>query len=456
MIRSFGDEYAEGLLAALSTTPSVSVRANILKGCSPKADADIVSWCKQGFYLNERPLFAADPAWHQGLYYVQDASSMVYGEVVKHISDNFFSGRGGIRYLDACAAPGGKTIAAIEALPNDALIVANEYDRHRANILLENIAKEGAANVVVSRGDATCYLKHKSSFDIIAVDAPCSGEGMMRKEPEAIRQWSEALIKDCAKTQQNIINALWAALKPGGVMIYSTCTFNRSENEEQLKYIADALGGESINLGLDKYEGVCRGFDTALHCYRFAPGHVRGEGLFIGAMMKPGACETKPARIPAKQLSPFSQQHILKPELFTEICTDDKLVLRSAVHSAFIADLCKTIDIIRSGLTVATIKGRDYIPSHDLALSSTLVAESFPHINLDYAGAISYLRGESLSELPCDSPIGYIIAQYQNRPLGFLKNIGRRANNNYPDFLRLRLDSRALPVEAPIPLIVLS
>lgn len=456
MLRSFGDAYAEPLLAALDTAPSVSVRANALKGAAVLPGADIVPWCSRGFYLDERPLFVADPAWHQGLYYVQDASSMVYGHIVGTIVDRYFKTSEALRYLDACAAPGGKTIAALEALPADSLIVANELDRHRANILLENIAKEGSPNVAVCRGDAARLGKLKESFDIIAVDAPCSGEGMMRKEPEAIRQWSQGLIDDCASLQREILSALWAALRPGGVLIYSTCTFNRSENEENISFIADTLGGESIDLGLDKFDGVFGGINTDLHCYRFAPGHVRGEGLFVGALRKPGedAGNSELRAAKSKTAATFAD-HIVDADKYIEVATKIGLELRSAIHSTFIDEIAKKADVLRGGLPLATVKGRDMIPNHEFAISTAVRLDSYATLDLDYAAAMAYLRGESINEIPEGLPKGIVLVCYNGRPLGFAKNIGRRANNLYPDALRLRLDPRKLPSEAPTPIITL-
>ncbi len=458
MISGYGPDYAGPLLRALDEAPSVSVRANALKGASPLAGADLVAWCPQGFYLPERPLFAADPAWHQGLYYVQDASSMIYGRAVAEVAARYFDGVGSLRYLDACAAPGGKSIAAVEALPPDAIVVSNELDRHRANILLENIVKEGAPASVVCRGDAGRLGKLREAFDIIAVDAPCSGEGMMRKEPEAVRQWSRGLIADCARIQQDILGQLWRALRPGGVLIYSTCTFNRSENEENAAFIASTLGGESIDLGLLAFDGVWPGIDTGLHCYRLAPGHVRGEGLFIAAFRKPGEASRKAAgpRVKSRPLSDFCRSHIADAGSYVEVTGPQGAVeLRPRRHEAFIAEVASATQLLRGGLTAGTVKGRDMIPSHDLALSSALLADSFPHLDLDYAGAMAYLRGESLADVPDGLPHGFVLARYGGRPLGFLKNLGRRANNLYPDSMRLRLDPRNLPASAPQSLISL-
>lgn len=459
MLRSYGDDYAGPLLHGLSEPPQVSVRANILKGATPLPGADIVPWCEQGFYLPERPVFAADPAWHQGLYYVQDASSMIYGEAVNRIVDRFFSKDIPLRYLDACAAPGGKSIAALEALPPQSLVVSNELDRHRANILAENMAKEGSPFSVVCRGDASRLAKLKDAFDIVAVDAPCSGEGMMRKEAEAIRQWSQGLIADCAAVQREILSALWNALRPGGVLIYSTCTFNRTENELNVAFIAEELGGESIGIGLaDDYKGIFPGIGTPYHCCRLAPGHVRGEGLFIAALRKPGDAPAQKSskKTAQKPLSDFSRRCVTVPESFVEQTSPQGITLLPAVHAAFISEISRKTEILRAGLPVAVPKGRDYVPCHELALSVALSSSSFPHMDLDYAGAMAYLRVEILTNLPDGLPKDFVLVCYGGRPLGFVKNIGRRANNLYPDALRLRLSPRYLPPEAPASLITLT
>lgn len=458
MLRSYGESYAAPLLAALETEPSVSVRANVLKGCRPVAGADTVPWLGSGCYLSERPLFAADPAWHQGLYYVQDASSMVYGRIVADVVKRFFAGRDNLRYLDACAAPGGKTGAAVEALPSSALVVSNEYDRHRANILVENVGRQGAPGVVVSCADAAAFGRFTEAFDIIAVDAPCSGEGMMRKEPEAVHQWSPALIADCAAMQRRLLEELWKAIRPGGILIYSTCTFNRTENEEQLAAFASSHDAVSIDLGLDAFDGVCKGIDTHLHCYRFAPGHVRGEGLFVGALQKPGEYVAPKENVRRRggssvKLHEFAARHLLDSASYTTAEEDGVLYARPAAHAHFIGELARGLKLLRPGLPLATVKGRDLVPAHELALSKAFDRDSFPVIEVDYPGALSYLHGDSLSEVDSSVPRGFATVCYGGVPLGFVKNIGRRANNLCPDALRLRLDPGRLPAEAPQPIV---
>lgn len=415
MLRTYGAAYAEPLIKALEdSAPVVSVRVNRAKSVAVPfgIGVDRVPWCADGFYLAERPVFSADPLWHCGAYYVQDASSMVYSRIVHAVVEKYFNGIGSLRYLDACAAPGGKSIAALEALPPDSFLVANEYDRRRANILLENLAKWGRTNVAVCLGDASRFSKLTAAFDIIAIDAPCSGEGMMRKDEEAVRQWSPSLMAECAFTQQKLLDALWPALRPGGVLIYSTCTFNRTENEDHVRYMINSYGAESIDLRLDEFDGVFKGFDKGSHTYRFAPGHVDGEGLFVAALRKPG-----------------------------EGC--------HAEYKDFVARLKKDVNVLRAGLPEGTPKGKDVEPPIELALATDIDNSSYPRLDLDYATAMSYLRGESLQNIPSETPRGYCLVCYSGVPLGFVKNIGRRANNLYPEAWRLRMDPRHLPLSAP-------
>lgn len=454
-VRAFGSEFSDTLLEALRTSePSVSVRANAAKGATRPSDADPVAWEPRGLFLAQRPLFAADPAWHQGRYYVQDSSSMILGEAVRRIVATHFKENECLRYLDACAAPGGKTIAALDALPAGAFVVANEADRHRSNILAENIAKHGNPAVAISRGPAQRYASLPASFDIIAADVPCSGEGMMRKDPEAIAQWSPSLVAECAALQREIIFSLWTALRPGGVLIYSTCTFNRTENEDNIEWIARELGGESIDLRLCDFPGVLPGFGTRQHAFRLAPGFVRGEGLFIAALRKPEdapAPKTKPAKNTAKKSTDgriFAEKYLAAAENYS-IFDRGRIEAVPTAHADFVRRLGEHLDLLRGGLPIAELKGRDLVPTHELAMSTALRCDALPGFELDYAGALAYLRGEALSEVPPTLPRGFALATFGGAPLGLVKNIGRRANNLYPDALRLRLDTSSLSPFAP-------
>ena len=233
-------------------SPEVSVRVNRHKP-SAVDSAEIVPWCEDGRYLSERPVFALDPCWHQGRYYVQEAGSMFVGHVVRSLSREW---TGPVAALDACAAPGGKTTAVIDALPEGSLVVANEYVPSRAAVLKENIVKWGCPSVIVTRGDTASLARLGEMFDLVVADVPCSGEGMMRKDEDAVAQWSEGLVRDCAALQWEIVCNLWETLRPGGVMVYSTCTFNLEEDERNVARIIGELGGESVEIPVGEGWGI--------------------------------------------------------------------------------------------------------------------------------------------------------------------------------------------------------
>ncbi len=266
----------DALPQSLAAEPSVSVRYNSRKGASVPEGCDPVAWCPTGCYLAERPAFTLDPAMHQGLYYVQDASSMF----IHHVIDHLTASGEPVRYLDACAAPGGKTTAALDVLPAGSLAVANEYVAARASMLRENLAKWGVP-CVVRQGDTSRFAADGAVFDIIAADVPCSGEGMMRKDAKAVEQWTPALVAECAARQRQIVDNLWLALAPGGYMIYSTCTFNRTENEEMVQYMIDRYGAEPVEIPVDPSWSIIPAIGNDFPAYRFIPGAIRGEGLFM-------------------------------------------------------------------------------------------------------------------------------------------------------------------------------
>lgn len=439
-INSYGAECLSQLAETLAEgEPSLSVRVNRAKGASVLDGAVKVDWCDDGFYLDERPRFTFDPRLHQGLYYVQDASSMAITHAIKRILS--LIGNNGIAYLDACAAPGGKTTAALSVLPEGSVVVANEFDYRRADILAENVAKWGAPNVIISRGDTSRLSNLKACFDIIAADVPCSGEGMMRKDAEAVSQWSPTLVNECVARQKEIIGNLWPALRPGGFMIYSTCTFNRHENEEMVDFICSEFGGETVDIGLDDFNGVARGIDTELNCYRFIPGKIRGEGLFISVIRKSGDGRSNEPKAAKKPITAFSRVGSEATEVakwlegeYKYVRLGDEIMALPKDRSAWMTNVMSWLDVISAGVRVATIKGRDIIPDQGLALSTALRKDAFPTYELDLDAAINYLRREAMN---VEAPRGYVLMTYQGCALGFVKNLGSRANNLYPQTWRI-------------------
>lgn len=453
MITALGEPLGAGLLHELSCgTPSVAIRLNRAKGAAAVAlsDATEVPWSGgRGFYLPRRPVFALDPAWHQGLYYVQDASSMALGAVVAELVERFFQDNTQIRYLDACAAPGGKTTAAIDALPEGSLVVANEFDFRRAEILKENVSKWGCPGVVVSRGDTARFRNLPGWFDIISADVPCSGEGMMRKDETARSQWSEALVGECAARQREIVGNLWPALRPGGYLIYSTCTFNRKENEEIVGGIVEATGAEIVEVGLP---AGCGGIVVRGGMLRFLPSRLLGEGLFMAVLRKRDddiTCEYGGRRTYVRKgdgrrsgKNGAKDTAVKEMTAMAEDCQgwvaggheillrDNEVCAVAGTHVGALCELEGRLDVIYRGVSLGERKGQGIVPSQSLAMSLALNPCAFPVVDVDFQSALSYLRRESLPGF--DAPRGHILVRYEGHPLGFVNHIGNRSNNLYP------------------------
>ncbi|MCH5326276.1 MAG: rRNA cytosine-C5-methyltransferase [Duncaniella sp.] len=421
----------------------VSVRLNAAKGGASFEGAEPVEWCAEGLYLPERPQFTLDPRLHQGLYYVQEASSMFHALMVRSLTGDAMRP---LRVLDACAAPGGKTTAVLSALPSGSIVVANEYVPARAAVLRENLVKWGSPDVIVTRGDTASFRPMREAFDMIVADVPCSGEGMMRKDPRAAEQWSTALVRECMERQCEILDNLWPSLRPGGWLIYSTCTFNRDENENMVERLIERYGAESVEVAVDPAWGITPGIATEAHCYRFIPGRTRGEGLFAAALRKPGILpekEQEPSRRKDKKRGKTSAAAIDMSEWiegadnYTTLITDERFTAFPTRHLDLLRRVSERVDVIYEGVSLAAVKGRDLIPAHPLALSTALRSERFPEAALDADTALAYLRGEAI-EMPQGTPCGYVAVTFEGHPLGWVKNLGRRSNNLYPPHYRIK------------------
>jgi 16S rRNA C967 or C1407 C5-methylase (RsmB/RsmF family)/NOL1/NOP2/fmu family ribosome biogenesis protein len=450
------DEY-DDFRHALDENPPVAIRFNRRKGGEKPEWANSVTpvqWCQDGEYLPERPSFTLTPQLAAGQFYVQDPSSMIY----QTIAEKLFPKSVNLRILDLCAAPGGKTTAMINAIQDGSLVVANEVTPGRAQILRENIIKWGYPNVIVTSSSAEKLGKLRESFDIIAIDAPCSGEGMMRKEAEAIAQWSKKLVRDCATLQQSIIDDIMPALRPGGILIYSTCTYNIDENEKNAEYIASNFDLESIDLKLDKEYGIKHGINTSIHCYRFMPHITKGEGLFVAAFRKSGNLKiedaeavSKPSKkdkkrknesIKSAKNGQASYNEAMKwldnSEEFYPILSNNNIVnALLKAHMPFYEKLSEKAYILLAGIPLAELKGKSIIPQAGLALSTAINQDSFPIIDVSIEEALDYMRRNTL-KCPDNTPVGYVLVRYAGLPLGFIKNLGNRSNNLYPTEWRIR------------------
>lgn len=442
-IAGYASSELSGLEEALLVEPTTSVRVNAAKGAAVPVGADVVGWCPTGFYLAGRQTFAFDPEWHQGAYYVQDASSMVVDAIVRKLTAD---GRP-VRLLDACAAPGGKTTAAIGAMPEGSVVVANEFVAQRCSVLRENLTKWGYPYVAVTQGAVNRLgVDAPGLFDIVIADVPCSGEGMMRKDVQAVEQWSRGLVEQCAVRQREIVDALWSAVKPGGWMLYSTCTFNRRENEEMVDYIVKNFGAESVDAIDAAAYGIGRGIDTPYHCYRFTPGRVRGEGLFMAVLRKPEISADGPLRKnPQKQKSGQTKRMKIPAEVKQWLTIDADWVEESGEVVAYPKNELSDVlpGYMRPRLVAGIIKGRDVVGTQALALSNVLRREAFAECEVDGAIALNYLCNSALV-LDASVPRGQVLLTYKGRPLGFVKNLGSRANNLYPRQWRILAPSPVL------------
>ena len=433
----------EALLRSLAEPPSTGVRLNPLRsGRLPGwlEGAETVPWCPDGRHLAERPDFTLTPALHAGGFYVQDPSSMIHQTIVGRLVDD-----APVRVLDVCAAPGGKSTAAIAALPEGSLMVANEVMPQRVTILAENLLKWGWPATIVTSARASALGRLAGAFDIVMVDAPCSGEGMMRKEAKAVEQWSEGLVESCARLQREILDDVIPALRPGGHLIYSTCTFSRAENEEMAEMLAERYGLESVDLHLED-SGVARGWSEKVVCYRFMPHITRGEGLFVAVFKAPGenaprfASRRQPRKGKGngKNAIPALPKLLKNQERYTPVAVGGRIHLIPTDHLDIYNALSDNgIRMLAAGVEVGEYKRTDLVPAHSLALTSALDPGAFPDVPLSEEEAIAYLRCDNIP-LPDGTPRGYVTVSCGGMRLGWMKNIGNRANNLYPKNWRIR------------------
>ena len=426
-----GDEYPL-FEQALNDAPSLSVRANDKMTYTPSDER--VIWCESGFYLRERPLFTADPFFHAGIYYVQEASSMFLVEIVKQF---FLDAE---RVLDLCAAPGGKSTLLAQTLPEKSLLVSNEIIRQRANILAENMIKWGNPNVVITNNKPSDFAVLSGFFDAMVVDAPCSGEGMFRKDAQAIAEWSEQNVEMCAKRQREILTDVWSALKTNGILVYSTCTYNCEENEKNVRWICEELDAEFLKINLKGNNQITAND----YGYRFYPHKTRGEGFFIAVLRKKQ--ETSNFKISKKELGkkttilykenlPFRLKNQVE---FIILQENEKVKAYPANKKDDFALLNNNLKVVHSGICLGEIKGRDFIPDISVALSKSLDLSLADKVEINYETAISYLKRENI--FLENEKKGYLLVTYKNQPLGWVKNLGNRCNNLYPQEWRIRMN----------------
>jgi 16S rRNA C967 or C1407 C5-methylase (RsmB/RsmF family)/NOL1/NOP2/fmu family ribosome biogenesis protein len=423
-------------LQSLKTAAPVSIRLNPEKHSSAFPSATPVPWCNTGFYLEDRPVFTLDPFFHAGSYYVQEAGSMLTGLLVEHM---LRLKNEAITVLDLCAAPGGKSTHLLSLLPEGSCLVSNEPINTRNAVLRENIMRWGYADVIITQNEAADFASNGAKFDLIVVDAPCSGEGLFRKDPEAISEWSEAKAEGCALRQKQILDDLLPALKEEGFLLFSTCTYNPDENDRQIKRLLDQ-GFFRLELPEAPLNVVHTGYG-----WQAWPHLVKSEGFYCTLLKKTGSngnsgmvkeIRNNSNKYP-QTLKSDSLKSYLKPDSGLSFYQRSDFVYawRESVQSLH-RQLVKNITIRQAGLLIGEIKGKDMIPSHALAMSIDR-NESLSGYSTDYDGAIRYLRGQDPGIT--DEGQGWAILLYRGTALGWIKKISGRSNNYYPLSIRIRM-----------------
>ncbi len=399
-----------------------------------------VPWCTNGYYLPARPSFTLDPLFHAGAYYVQEASSMFLEEVLKQTVDLTKP----LKMLDLCAAPGGKSTLIQSVISKESLLVSNELIKTRVSILEENITKWGAANVVVTNNDPKDFQRLENYFDVIVVDAPCSGSGLFRKDPDAIEEWSENNVALCSQRQQRILADIMPALKEGGVLIYSTCSYSKSEDEAIGDWLAEQFAVDSLPLAIHQAWGIIETISekNKTYGYRFYPDKVKGEGFFIAVFKKPGVADRAPGTGSLKNKSVMlssKEADVVKPYLKTPddfffIKQKDEVLAMPLHLEKELRVIQAALYIKKAGIKLGTVIRNELIPDHELALS-TAISPSVGSVEADKTISLQYLRLEEI-KLPASGK-GWSLLTHQQLPLGWIKILPNRINNYYPKAWRI-------------------
>ena len=424
----------------------VSVRINDAKIQDPTSIpflqnllAQKVPWSLNGYYLKQRPVFTIDPLFHAGAYYVQEASSMFVEQALRQTCDLTQP----LKVLDLCAAPGGKSTLIQSLLHPDSLLVSNEVIKTRAGILVENISKWGAANVVVTNNDPRDFKKLPAFFDCIVIDAPCSGSGLFRKDPNAIAEWSEQNVALCSQRQQRILADVLDTLKPGGVLVYSTCSYSTAEDEGIADWVKEHAALSNIRLSIYQDWGIVETISDKHQCYgyRFYPDKVKGEGFFITVFKKESGADTvsfkkaavKPT-LASKREQEIAGAYLTPDQSYSFLKFQDDVLTIPAVLLEDVITLQQNLYIKKAGVNMGSIIRNELIPSHEWALSN-VAAGVIPRVPINEATALDYLRRKDIA---VDTEIrGWALLEYGGLPLGLVKILPTRLNNFYPKEWRI-------------------
>ncbi|MCO5233747.1 MAG: hypothetical protein LC105_12430 [Chitinophagales bacterium] len=408
-----------------------SIRIHPLHAYSPEIDTAIIPWEEHGRYLSERPVFAHDPAWHGGMYYVQESSSMLTGYICKNL---FHSP---IVALDLCAAPGGKSTHLLDVLPHESLLVSNEIISKRNQILAENIQRWGNGYNIITKGESHEFASLEQFFDLVVIDAPCSGEGLFRRQAEAIEEWSEENVRICTERQENILNNILHSIKTGGYLCYSTCTYELSENEGQVQKLLDTGLFELIKIDIKDFSGLREGYiPGTVRCWSHL---VKGSGFYI-SLLKKVAHTSESLQIRKKRLWNWkSSRKIPNPlEHFVQITQKYTLYQSGEFLRAFpqkyqyeLSSIAENVSITNFGINLGKLNKEIFTPAHALIYSTLLHPDIPKYTSDDKTLALDFLRRKEIPVLKILKN-GWAVFQWKNIPLGWIKQNAQRVNNYYP------------------------
>lgn len=438
MLDMLGETEAELFFNSLEEKEATSVRVNSRDLGKVEIIGEPVPWEQNGYYLDERPNFALDPAWHSGAYYVQESSSMITGDIVKQLFDNK-----SIIALDISAAPGGKSTHLLDVLPSESLLVSNEIISKRNKILIENIEKWGNSYNIVTQASAQDYLPLENFFDLVVVDAPCSGEGLFRKQKEAISEWSEQNVEICSNRQTDILQHTQSTLKVGGYLCYSTCTFEVSENEQQIQNLIDSGLFELVPIDHSTWEGIQAGLiPGTVRCW---PHKTRGSGFFIALLKKVKESpirenQHKMRRWNWKELrdthkSPY--EFIVLDEKHSLFSSGDYVKIFPTKYKSQLNQIASYAPVTHFGINAGQFKKDLFIPAHGLIHSKFVEPQTPVYKTDDKELALTFLRKQNIPIQP-ELENGWAVFQWKQHSLGWIKQNKQRVNNYLPNNLILR------------------
>ncbi len=398
----------------------------------------MVPWSSFGYYLEERPVFTLDPHFHAGCYYVQEASSMFLEQALKQSVDLSRS----LKILDLCGAPGGKSTLIQSMISEESLLVSNEVIKTRVTILQENVTKWGGKNVIVTNNDAKDFARLENYFDVLVMDAPCSGSGLFRKDAAAVSEWSVQNVQLCSQRQKRILADAYPCLKNNGVLIYSTCSYSSDEDEEILDWMGENFEVQSLKVEINPEWGIIESLSARekFYGYRFYPDKLKGEGFFITALQKMDGEENQVRSKPKNAEKPSKKEiSLLTPWLKKDVNVSifkhgEEAIGLPVLLESEIPVLQKQLYLKQAGITIGKFTVKELVPDHALAMSD-LASPEIASVTLNKAAALQYLRKDDV--FIDVGQKGWTLMKYNGINLGWIKNLGNRINNYYPKDWRI-------------------